>query len=152
MKESVLKGLPEMSEKQLEEMVTGLALNVKEPKGGKGSRRSLLLNTVRRYISSEDLEDMEDQGLETLDKLYLDMEAIIREKRNAEAEIKESILKNTEDQLASIKKQVRDEAAGDSTHALTVAKEALEKIRAKENWNRESDVLLLHRMLSFKSC
>ena len=141
-----------MSEKQLEEMVTGLALNVKEPKGGKGSRRSLLLNTVRRYISSEDLEDMEDQGLETLDKLYLDMEAIIREKRNAEAEIKESILMNTEDQLASIKKQVRDEAAGDSTHALTVAKEALEKIRAKENWNRESDVLLLHRMLSYKSC
>ena len=152
-KESVLEGLPELSEKQLEDMVTGLALNVKEPKGGKGSRRSLLLNTMRRYISSEDLEDMDDQGLETLDKLYLDMEALIREKRNAETEIKESILKNTEDQLASIKNQVRDEAAGDSTHALTVAKEALEKIRDKENWNRERDVTtssqnsVLHELL-----
>ena len=61
--EEVLELLPGANEADLEQLVTGLALQVKEPKGGKASRKSVLMNTIRRYLSSEELENEEDEGL-----------------------------------------------------------------------------------------
>ena len=74
-REGVLELLPKLNEEELAEVAEGLSLQIKEPKsGGKSSRKSILLNTLRRHVTSEELEDEDDQGLQVLGQMYTHLE------------------------------------------------------------------------------
>ena len=153
--EEVLELLPGANEADLERMVTALALQVKEPKAGKAvSRKSVLLNTIRRYISSEDLESEDDEGLEILARMHTMLEAQLAEKKrhiqeqekkeleNIPTPEKEMIQENVESRLAEIKKQVRDEvenSGGSGGSERMLLEDALRDIQLRDGWMGKSE-------------
>ncbi len=148
----MLQLLPELSEIQLDEVVTGLALTVKESKG-KGSRKSVLLNTIRRYITSEDVEDEEDQGLAMLGKLHEDLEQKLSSKKeDLEIESKE-MQTELEEKLAKIKRDVRaemeKEGAGGS--GINITRDALDELLKRDAWNRTDTTIDKTRLESLLS-
>ena len=146
--EEVLELLPGANEADLERMVTALALQVKEPKAGKAvSRKSVLLNTIRRYISSEELEGEEDNGLEILSRMHTMLEAQLAEKKkhlqeqekkeleNIPTPEKEMIQEDVESKLAEIKRQVRDEvenSGGSEDRERMLLEDALRDIQLRD--------------------
>ena len=153
--EEVLELLPGANEADLERMVTALALQVKEPKAGKAvSRKSVLLNTIRRYISSEDLESEDDEDLEILSRMHTMLEAQLAEKKkhlqeqekkeleNIPTPEKEMIQEDVESKLAEIKRQVRDEvenSGGSEDRERMLLEDALRDIRLRDGWMGTSE-------------
>ena len=139
-REEVLQMLPELSEIQLGEVVTSLTLTVKDPKS-KASMKSVLLNTIRRYITSEEVEDKDDQGLAMLGRLHDDLEQKLSIKlsikENQETENLESTERNElEAKLVKMKEDIRAkvESGGSGSQGFNITKEALEEL-----WNRTDE-------------
>ena len=146
-REEVLHMLPELSELQLDQVVTGLTLTVKEVKG-KGSRKSVLLNTIRRYITSEEVDDQEDQGLAMLGKLHDELEQkLSTTKKDKEADEVETVVEKVrmewEERLAKMKEEIRLEVESgvSSSKSINITKEALEDLLKRESWNRSEDTV-----------
>ena len=148
--EEILEMLPGLIEQDLEEVVTGLTLDVKSTKG-KGSRKSLLLNTIRRYITSEEVEDEEDQGLEMMGKLHTDIETRLnkmkddlKEEKTKASEIEE--VTKMEEKLAKMKEEIAGYSGSDSS----LLNEAMQLLKSKENWNKEGDEANISRDILLK--
>ena len=147
-REEVLTMLPELSETQLDEVVTGLTLTVKEVKG-KASRKSVLLNTVRRYITSEEMDDQEDQGLAMLGQLHEELEKKLSTRKDQETELQETAegkdgaRRDWEERIAKMKEEITSEAAlgGSSSQSINITREALEDLLKRDNWNRSEDTV-----------
>ena len=146
-RELVLGMLPDLTEKDLGEVAVGLSLQIKEPKG-KISKKSVLLNTLRRYITSEEVENQEDEGLEMLGSLHTDMEARLEEKKKSSevvekeetTPIKSWLENDLEEKLAAIKLQVKTDVEAEENWGglgtSSTTREALNELKMKENWNR----------------
>ena len=138
-REEVLQMLPELSETQLEDVVTGLTLTVRESKG-KGSRKSVLLNTLRRYLTSEEVEDENDQGLGMLEKLHNELEHKLEtstRKDQGKERDGSTGRKEWEERLAKMKEEVRAEVeAGESgSESINITKGMLEELLKKGKGN-----------------
>ncbi len=141
-REEVLEMLPSLTEQDLEEVTTGLELEIKESKGGKASKKSILLNLLRRHITSEEVENQEDQGMEMFSKLHIDLEARYIKKKREQVELEENwIKKDVEQKMEELKKQVREEvsAEGGGEGGSGLVKQALEEIKNRDSWNRTSN-------------
>ena len=144
-REGVLELLPKLNEEELAEIAEGLSLQIKEPKsGGKSSRKSILLNTLRRHVTSEELEDEDDQGLQVLGQMYTHLEEKTRkddEYKDADADITREMLEEelmNDLQALKMKAQLQgeDEVGESSVHGNTDILNALEEIKMRQNWNK----------------
>ena len=68
-KERVLLALRDLTENQIETLCTKFNIIIKEG-SKKVTRRSQIYNTVGRYLSSEDIEESDDEGLEIFSQMY----------------------------------------------------------------------------------
>ena len=67
-KERVILALRNLSENQLETLCTKFHIVIKEG-SKKVSRKVQIYNTIIRYLSSEDIEESEDEGLEIFSQI-----------------------------------------------------------------------------------
>ena len=85
MKDKVLQGLRRLSEAQLESLCGTQGLTVGT---GKKSRKTSLFNAIVRTMSSEEVEDSEDEGLELFTVINEQIEKLLRESVKDKDEVK----------------------------------------------------------------
>ena len=78
-KQEVLAWLPKLTEQNLVEICGGLLPVVLTVKEGKLGKNQSMRNVIRRYLCSEDVEELEDEGLSIFEKLKGDMESMMLE-------------------------------------------------------------------------
>ena len=83
-REEVLRLLPKLTELQLLEITTGLSLTLSK---SKKDRKTALQNLLIRHVSSEEVEESEDEGLAMFLKLTSDMEELIAEDEEEKEEM-----------------------------------------------------------------
>ena len=96
-KEKVEGMIKQLDELQLMQVVTALGLTIKDTKK---SRKEAMRNVVKRYLSSEDLEESEDEGLAVFMKLEGELQAILADSlESADDKTQIEMLKKTVDEL-----------------------------------------------------
>ena len=123
-KKDVLSKLGLISDDQLEEILTDLDLKVTAEKRKKGDA---VFNAISRHLSSEDMEDLDDEGLSIFLKVLTKLDEMLEENKNdlksvenetAEKEEKEP--KSTEDgEEEKAKKKPEPVKLGASAAAVT---------------------------------
>ena len=102
LKKKVLGMVNQLNEIQLIRVATSLTLTVKE---SKKLRKDAILNTILRYLASEELEDSADEGLAVFQKLDGELVAILAEGSDQDDDKSQiEMLKKTVDAL--VKREV----------------------------------------------
>ena len=96
-KQEVLAWLPKLTEQNLVEICGGLLPVVLTVKEGKLGKNQSMRNIIRRYLCSEDVEELEDEGLSIFEKLKGDMESMMLEDMENDTKKKLEELKKTID-------------------------------------------------------
>ena len=125
-KERVLLALRDLTENQIETLCTKFNIIIKEG-SKKVTKRSQIYNTVVRYLSSEDIEESEDEGLEIFSQMdeqireWLEPEEIEQDEEDAEAvkiedkndEALDSLLAKGSTTLTRQEAKIRNEEKGE---------------------------------------
>ena len=97
-KQEVLVLLPKLSEQDLTEVCTGLSLVMKD---GKKEKKQAMRNAIRRYMCSEEMEELTDEGLSIFQKLKDNIEDMLQDQMEEEAKSKLEDLKQAIDNTLS---------------------------------------------------
>ena len=103
-KDNVLQLVPKLSELQLLEVCTGEGLQLTK---SKKDRKTALANMLVRYVTSEDVEDSDDEGLALYTKLTATMKALIDEDDDNETTMQEKLEQEMQDKLSALKSTVQ---------------------------------------------
>ena len=96
-KEKVEGMIKQLDELQLMQVVTSLGLTVKDTKK---SKKEAMQSVVKRHLSSEEIEDSQDEGLAVFQKLEGELQAILADSlEDADDKTQIEILKKTVDEL-----------------------------------------------------
>ena len=106
-KQEVLAWLPKLTEQNLVEICGGLLPVVLTVKEGKLGKNQSMRNIIRRYLCSEDVEELEDEGLSIFEKLKSDMESMMLE----------DMENDTKKKLEELKKTIDANLIGDSSQS-----------------------------------
>ena len=90
--------LPKLSEQDLTEVCTGLSLVIKD---GKKEKKQAMRNAIRRYMCSEEMEELADEGLSIFQKLKDNIEDMLQDQMEVEAKSKLEDLKQAIDNTLS---------------------------------------------------
>ena len=117
-KEEVLRLVPKLTELQLLEVTAGIDLKLTK---NKEDRKSALQNLLIRHVSSEEVEEQDDEGLALFTKLSTQMQELVQEDEEEKEmkETKQKLEKELEKTLLGLKSTVSgfdlNTAGGDST-------------------------------------